>query len=62
MMHLFMGAPAAPADAWGALADLKPFEVLTMAPLLFFMVFVGIYPAPMLDLIGAATRLLLVRA
>ena len=59
MMHLFMGESA---NAWSTLTDIKPFEVLAMAPLLFFMVFVGVYPAPILDLIGAATRLLLARA
>jgi NADH:ubiquinone oxidoreductase subunit 4 (subunit M) len=36
-------------------------ELLTMAPLVFFMIFVGVYPAPMLALLGAATRVLLVR-
>lgn len=56
MMHLFMGPSA---NTWSALADLKPFEVVTIAPLLFFMFFIGVYPAPILDLIGAATRPLL---
>lgn len=58
MMHLFMGRPA---TAWGALADLQSFEALTMAPLLFLMLAIGLYPAPILDLIGSATRLLLAR-
>jgi NADH:ubiquinone oxidoreductase subunit 4 (subunit M) len=35
------------------------FEVVTMAPLLFFMLLVGIYPAPILNVINAASTALL---
>ena len=44
---------------WHFSLDMARFEVITMAPLLFFMVLVGVYPAPVLNVINAATTLLL---
>ncbi len=44
---------------WHFSLDMARFEVVTMAPLLFFMVLVGVYPAPVLNVINAATTLLL---
>ncbi len=44
---------------WHFSLDMARFEVITMAPLLFFMVLVGIYPAPVLNVINAATTALL---
>jgi NADH-quinone oxidoreductase subunit M len=44
---------------WHFSLDMARFEVITMAPLLFFMVLVGVYPAPVLNGINAATTALL---
>jgi NADH-quinone oxidoreductase subunit M len=44
---------------WHFSVDMARFEVITMAPLLFFMLFVGIYPAPILGVINAASTALL---
>jgi NADH-quinone oxidoreductase subunit M len=44
---------------WHFSLDMARFEVITMAPLLFFMVLVGVYPAPVLNVINAATTALL---
>ncbi|MGC8877950.1 MAG: complex I subunit 4 family protein [Anaerolineae bacterium] len=44
---------------WHFSLDMARFEVITMAPLLFFMVLVGVYPAPVLNVINAATTMLL---
>jgi len=44
---------------WHFSLDMARFEVITMAPLLFFMVLVGVYPAPVLNVINAATTVLL---
>ncbi|MCS7259367.1 MAG: NADH-quinone oxidoreductase subunit M [Anaerolineae bacterium] len=44
---------------WHFSLDMARFEVITMAPLLFFMVLVGVYPAPVLNVINAATTTLL---
>jgi NADH-quinone oxidoreductase subunit M len=46
-------------EKWAGLTDMARFEVITMAPLLFFMVVVGVYPAPILDTINTATTALL---
>jgi NADH-quinone oxidoreductase subunit M len=47
------------AEHWPFSVDMARFEVITMAPLLFFMLLVGIYPAPVLNVINAATTALL---
>ncbi len=44
---------------WHFSVDMARFEVITMAPLLFFMLWVGIYPAPILGVINAASTALL---
>jgi NADH-quinone oxidoreductase subunit M len=46
-------------ERWAALSDMAGFEVVTMAPLIFFMIFVGVYPAPILYTINSATTALL---
>jgi NADH:ubiquinone oxidoreductase subunit 4 (subunit M) len=37
------------------------FEIVTMAPLLFFMLAIGVYPAPILNIINATTTAILGR-
>ncbi len=46
-------------EHWHFSLDMARFEVVTMAPLLFFMLFVGVYPAPILNVINAASTALL---
>jgi NADH-quinone oxidoreductase subunit M len=46
-------------EHWHFSLDMARFEVITMAPLLFFMLLVGIYPAPILGVINAASTALL---
>lgn len=46
-------------EKWAKLPDMYRWEVITMAPLLFFMVLFGLYPTPILNLInGAVVKLL----
>ena len=44
---------------WHFSMDMDRFEIVTMAPLLFFMLAVGLYPAPLLNLINAASAAVL---
>jgi NADH-quinone oxidoreductase subunit M len=44
---------------WHFSLDMARFEIVTMVPLLFFMLLVGIYPAPILEVINTATTALL---
>lgn len=46
-------------EHWHFSLDMARFEIITMAPLLFFMLLVGIYPAPILNMINAASTALL---
>jgi NADH-quinone oxidoreductase subunit M len=46
-------------EHWHFSLDMARFEVVTMAPLLFFMLLVGIYPSPILDSINATCTALL---
>jgi NADH-quinone oxidoreductase subunit M len=46
-------------EHWHFSLDMDRFEVITMAPLLFLMLLVGIYPAPILNVINAASTALL---
>jgi NADH-quinone oxidoreductase subunit M len=46
-------------EHWPFSIDMAPFEIITMAPLLFFMLWIGIYPAPILNLINTSSTLLL---
>ena len=44
---------------WHFSLDMARFEIITMVPLLFFMLLVGIYPAPILNVINNASTALL---
>jgi NADH-quinone oxidoreductase subunit M len=44
---------------WHFSLDMSRFELVTMTPLLFFMLLVGIYPAPILSLINTTSTALL---
>jgi NADH-quinone oxidoreductase subunit M len=46
-------------EHWHFSLDMARFEVITMVPLLFFMVLVGVYPAPILNMINAASTAIL---
>ena len=46
-------------EHWHFSLDMARFEVITMAPLLFFMLLVGVYPAPILNVINAASTAIL---
>jgi NADH-quinone oxidoreductase subunit M len=46
-------------EHWHFSLDMDRFEVITMAPLLFFMLLVGVYPAPILNVINAASTAIL---
>jgi len=46
-------------EHWHFSLDMARFEIITMVPLLFFMLLVGIYPAPILNVINAASTALL---
>lgn len=48
-------------EKWGHLTDMEAFEKLTMWPLLLFMVGLGFYPAPLLNIINTATTALMGR-
>ena len=46
-------------EHWHFSLDMARFEIITMVPLLFFMLLVGIYPAPILEVINTASTALL---
>ncbi len=46
-------------ERWGHLPDMTWWEKVTMWPLVLTMVFLGLYPAPLLDTFNAATTTLL---
>jgi len=46
-------------EHWHFSVDMARFEIITMVPLLFFMLLVGIYPAPILAVINTASTALL---
>ncbi|HEY1624741.1 MAG TPA: NADH-quinone oxidoreductase subunit M [Streptosporangiaceae bacterium] len=54
MYQRTMNGPTNPSVS--AMPDLKPREVLAVAPLLALVVFVGVYPKPVLDIINPATH------
>jgi NADH-quinone oxidoreductase subunit M len=54
MYQRTMNGPTNPAVA--SMKDLRPREVLAVAPLLALVVFVGVYPKPVLDIINPAVR------
>ena len=43
------------------MADLRPREVLAVAPLIAAIIFVGVYPKPVLDIINPAVRVTMVQ-
>lgn len=47
-------------ERWKGIADLNMAEVLALAPLVFFMVFIGVYPAPVVNVINATSRSMLI--
>jgi NADH-quinone oxidoreductase subunit M len=54
MYQRTMNGPTNPAVE--SMPDLKPREVLAVAPLLALVVFVGVYPKPVLDIINPAVQ------
>jgi NADH-quinone oxidoreductase subunit M len=46
-------------ERWKGIPDLNTSEVLALVPLVFFMILVGVYPSPVLNVINAATKSLL---
>jgi NADH-quinone oxidoreductase subunit M len=46
-------------ERWAGISDLTTAETLALAPLVFFMVLVGVYPGPVVDVINTATSTLL---
>ena len=54
MYQRTMNGPVNPSVS--RMADLRPREVLAVAPLLALVVFVGVYPKPVLDIINPAVR------
>jgi NADH-quinone oxidoreductase subunit M len=57
VQHLFLGE--LDTEKWGKLTDMEWWEKLTMWPLVLVMVFLGFYPAPLLDTFNAAIRTIL---
>ena len=43
-------------DKWKELTDLTPREYLMLVPLTIIIIFLGVYPSPMLDLMNASTN------
>jgi NADH-quinone oxidoreductase subunit M len=54
MYQRTMNGPTA--ESVAGMPDLRPREVLAVAPLLALIVFVGVYPKPVLDIINPAVR------
>jgi NADH-quinone oxidoreductase subunit M len=52
IQHLFLGE--LDKEKWGKLTDMEWWEKATMWPLVVIMVFLGLYPAPLLDTFNAA--------
>ncbi|HEX9076214.1 MAG TPA: NADH-quinone oxidoreductase subunit M, partial [Anaerolineae bacterium] len=42
-------------EKWAGLADMKAFEVITLAPLVFLMVLIGVYPSVILNTINTVS-------
>ncbi len=55
MQNLFLGQPN---ERWLNLPDLTSWEIVSLAPLLAFMFFFGVYPTPIVELINTATTAL----
>ncbi len=52
VQHLFLGD--LDKEKWGKLTDMTWWEKVTMWPLVIIMIFLGLYPAPLLDMFNAA--------
>ncbi len=52
VQHIFLGE--LDKEKWGKLTDMEWWEKATMWPLVLIMVFLGLYPAPLLDTFNAA--------
>jgi NADH-quinone oxidoreductase subunit M len=57
VQHIFLGT--LDKERWGTLPDMEWWEKATMWPLVVIMVFLGFYPAPLLDSFNAALTALL---
>lgn len=57
VQHLFLGD--LDKEKWGKLTDMTWWEKVTMWPLVILMVFLGFYPAPLLDMFNSAMTTLL---
>ncbi len=57
VQHLFLGD--LDEDKWGALTDMAWWERVTVWPIVFIIIFLGLYPAPLLDSLNAAMTTLL---
>ncbi len=57
MQHIFLGD--LDVEKWGHLTDMEWWEKVTLWPLVIFMVFFGLYPAPLLDSFNAAIKTIL---
>ena len=57
VQHVFLGE--LDKEKWGKLPDMEWWEKVTMWPLVVIMVFLGFYPAPLLDSFNAAMTALL---
>ncbi|NPV07860.1 MAG: NADH-quinone oxidoreductase subunit M [Anaerolineae bacterium] len=55
MQNLFFGSLD---ERWRSLPDMYAWEVVSLAPLLAFMFFFGVYPTPLVDLFNTATTAL----
>jgi NADH-quinone oxidoreductase subunit M len=56
VQHVFLGELN---ERWSALTDMEWWEKATMWPLIVTMVFLGFYPAPLLDSFNAAVTTIL---
>ncbi len=57
VQHVFLGE--LDKEKWGKLPDMEWWEKVTMWPLVLIMVFLGFYPAPLLDSFNAAVTAIL---
>jgi len=57
VQHLFLGE--LDKEKWGRLTDMTWWEKVTMWPLVIVMVFLGLYPAPLLNSFNAALTAIL---
>lgn len=58
IQHMFLGPFN---EKWAGLPDMYRWEVVTLAPLIFLMVLIGVYPGPILNIINNSVIALLGR-